>query len=205
MNSIRKISRIHTLSNKLNLSKDTYVSQREFISKLFWEECVGLGPWIPFEEVESENPVFFVFGNAFFKWRDLCLSCFSRYPFSNFQISLGELLVHIFLVLGALGFNFLCGYTTFVDTTSKTTGLLSMIFMVLTFSFTGKISIWNLFFGLPHERQLQFHKNCAWGLALSATVHGVYKGYQHWQGVTGMIFGSVLLLLFVFAINCFRR
>lgn len=198
-------SHLNSLSEAPNNKMDSYSSKREFISHLFWKECEKLGSWEPFEDMNNENPVFWWFGNAFFKWRDLCFSAFSKYPFSKHRISLGEFLVHLFLLLGTIGANVFCGYTTITDVASKSTGLFAMISMILVFVFSGKMSIWNLFFGMPHERQLQFHKNAAWCMVISATVHGAFKGFQNWQGITGAVFAGIIILLFTFTINCFRR
>jgi len=75
----------------------------------------------------------------------------------------------------------------------------------MVFVFSGKMSILNILFGLPHERQLQFHKNAAVCMIVSATVHGVFKGIKEWQGSTGLVYGIVIFLLLLFCVNYIRR
>ena len=205
MNSLRVISRIQTLSNQYNSGFKSNVSYRELIKKTFWKECERLGPWKPFEDVQNENPLFWWLGNCFFKNRDQIFSIFSWYPFKKIRFCLGEILVHLLIILSTIGFNVYCGIITYQNAASKSTGLLATISMLLVFIFSGKMSLLNILFGIPHERQLQFHKNAACCMIVSSIVHAIFKGFKGLQGITGIIFGIIIFFLLLFTVNCIRR
>lgn len=194
-------------SKQMSVDSNIYSHQshREVITEIFYNECMKLGKWQPFEDMNNENPLFWWLGNGFYKCRDSCLSLFTKYPFSKIELSLGEFLVHFLFITLTLGFNIYCGIITYNNAASKSTGLMASISMLLVFVFSGKMSIWNVLFGLPHERQLQFHKNASVCMVVSSVVHGVFKGIKEWQGITGLVFGIVLFLLLLCVVNFVRR
>ena len=205
MSSLREI--VNLSSKQLNENSDMHSikSHREFITKIFYDECMKLGKWEPFEDMKNENPLFWWLGNGFYKYRDFCFSIFTKYPFSKIELSLGEFLIHFFLITISLGFWVYCSYITYNDPTSLAFGKMSSVSMLLVFLFSGKMSIWNLIFGLPHERQLQFHKTASLCMVVTVLVHAIVKGIQKWQGITGLIYGITIFLLLLFAINVIRR
>lgn len=202
MNSVRFVSRLQSYqSSDINSQK----SYREFIKETFWKECEQLGSWKPYEDTQNENPVCWWLGNCFFKYRDIAFSAFSHYPFATIRLCLGEILIHSLLIILTLGFNIWCGVITYKNALSKSTGLLASISMLLVFVFSGKMSFVNILFGIPHERQLQYHKNAACCMIVSSLVHGIFKGIKGWQGITGLVYGIILFCLFLFSINYIRR
>ena len=82
---------------------------------------------------------------------------------------------------------------------------MTSVSMLLVFAFSGKISLWNVAFGLSFENQLQFHKFAALNLLISLIVHISVKGYLGPQGKSGIVILTILVLLFGFSINKMRR
>lgn len=177
----------------------------EAIDNMFWEECQKLGKWKPSENSSHENAFYSWFGDKFFRYRNQALACFSKYPFRCLRITFGEFLVYLITIFGTLAGNSYAIYITYIEPSSTLTGLMSMISMILVFAFSGKISFWNLFFGLSFENQLQFHKAAALNLIISVVSHVVMKGFVGMQGISGIVFIVVLLLIFGFSLNIMRR
>ena len=82
---------------------------------------------------------------------------------------------------------------------------MTSVSMLIVFAFSGKISIWNVLFGLSFENQVQFHKFSALNLLISLIVHISVKGYFGSQGKSGVALMTVLILIFGFSINRMRR
>ena len=164
-----------------------------------------MGKWKPNENSSHENPFFSWLGDKYFRFRNRCYSPFNKYPFRCLRLTVGEILVYLFLILILIGGNIYAVYWTNRDTTLTTTGKMTSVSMVLVFAFSGKISLWNVAFGLSFENQLQFHKFAALNLWVSLVVHVVVKGYLGPQGTSGFVIFGILVLLFGFSINCMRR
>ena len=196
------------LNSSFRKKFETVQEEKEYleaIDQMFWDECSKLGKWKPSENSSHENPFYSWLGDKYFRLRNRCFSPFNKYPFRCMRLTVGEILIHLFLIISTLGGNLYSGYWTTQDPSLTTTGKMSMASMILVFAFSGKISIWSLVFGLSFENQLQFHKFAALNVWISLIVHVAVKGYLGPQGTSGFVFIGVLVLLFGFSISCMRR